>query len=215
MLQFFEVTPIAGESLRINENGTTKGDRATHGFDHAYNRADDYIQGVAYRPIARVSGGRFPAIEPTDADAELSPEGEFLGEQPGHLRFFRIDLTGDDELVLRGGRRYAFLLGFESPGPGRGLGIANTWNIYLKEPAEFIRDPHGQVWWGIRREGNGVLPPTMIGGLEPPQDPDQLQLLLGESMFPENHWNTVPPTSNGFPDVDTYRTLQFYFELKD
>jgi hypothetical protein len=34
-------------------------------------------------------------------------------------------------------------------------------------------------------------------------------------MFPENHWNTLPPTSNGFPDVDTYRTLQFYLELKE
>lgn len=214
-VQFFEVLPTEGDEIRINENGTTKGDRATHGFDHSFNRADDYIEGVEYRPIARATGGIFPDIEPTYVDVQLSPTGEFLGEQSGHLRYVRFDLTGEDELLLKGGRRYALLVGFESPGELRGIGLANSWNVYLKEPAEFIRDPNGKMWWGIRREGNGVLPPTMIGGIEPPSEPKLLNQLIAESMFPKHHWENIPPTSNGFPDVDTYRTLQFYLEVKE
>jgi len=35
------------------------------------------------------------------------------------------------------------------------------------------------------------------------------------SMFPENHCNTLKPTSDDYPDVDTYRTMEFYLELAE
>lgn len=36
-----------------------------------------------------------------------------------------------------------------------------------------------------------------------------------ESMFPENHYTTLKPASDGYPDVDTYRTMDFYLELAE
>jgi hypothetical protein len=213
-LQFFEVELPPGAVLQINENGTGEGQSATHGFDHQYNRADDFIEGPVYRPMVRVKGGVFPDTPTTDQYVYDRGMGEPFGEQPGHLRFLRFDLIGNDELTLKEGRRYAFMLGFEEPGVDRGLALAIATEVHAKKAAEFVRDEKGVIRWGVRREGSGGIVPTMISGEQPPSDPEQRTQLEDESLFPARHWQTIPPTSNGYPDVDTYRTLQFYIEVK-
>lgn len=213
-LQFFEVEIPEGETLRINENGSSKGQRAAHGFDHQFNRADDFIEGPAYRPIHRVAGGIFPLTSTTNQYVYNRGQFEPFGEQLGHLRFFRFELTGEDEITLKAGLRYAFVVGFEEAGKDRGLALAIATEVHTKEAADFVRDENGAVRWGVRREGNGGFVPRMIPGRDPPSYSMDRKRLEDESLFPSWHWNIIRPTSNGYPDVDTYRTLQFYIEVK-
>lgn len=210
---FFEVRIKEGDSLRINENGTTKGDLATHGFDHELNRCDDFIQGVEYIFVQKVMGGVFPEVTPTSQYVYQRSEDEPYGEQEGHLRYFRFDFPEGQDISLTAGKRYAFMVGFEEVGKDRGIAWSISTEVHTKEAAEFVRDENGKIRWGIRREGNGKLPPTMIENPNPPTDPEALEKLVSESLFPENHYETLPPTSDGYPDVDTYRTMEFYLEL--
>ena len=92
--------------------------------------------------------------------------------------------------------------------------MAISTDVHKKEDAKFSTDDNGLIHWGIRREGNGGIFPTIMGAPEPPANAEQLQKLIEESMFPVDHWDSIPPSTKGFPDVDTYRTLQFYIELK-
>ena len=211
---FYEVNLKNGESLRINENGTTKGELAKHGYDVQLNRCDDYIEGAEYTVIHRSVGGIFPDIPATTQPGRKESNDSPYGEQEGHLHYFRCDLQGSSELVLKAGKRYAFMIGFTNPGKNRGMALAIKTEVTTKESAQFVKDENGAICWGIRREGNGTLPPTMIQNSLPPRDSNQYNLLVNESMFPENHYETLSPTSNGYPDVDTYRTMQYYLELK-
>lgn len=215
-IQLFEVKLIEGERLRINDNQTPKGSRATHGFDMRLHRCDDFVEGIEYIPLQRVSGGIFPeTIPPTTHHAfRKDQDGNRLPEQDGHLRFFRIKMTGDDVWKLEGGKRYAFMIGFEDAGKDQGLALAIDSHTHLSAAPEFLKDIKGMPWWGIRREGNGQLPPTMIELSKPPQDKKLLQQLINESLFASNHWNSLAPTTDGYPDVDTYHILQFYLETE-
>lgn len=94
-IQFFEVI---GEPI-INDNDTPPGTPSTHGFN-TNHRTDDYLEGVTYKTIAIVRGGRFPDFQPTSQN----------GGQPGHLRYMRWDLQDEAELILEGGKRYAFMV---------------------------------------------------------------------------------------------------------
>ncbi len=58
-----------------------------------------------------------------------------------------------------------------------------------------------------------VSPTTTPPGAEPPQDARQLARLHTKSLFdrrPDRF--ALSPTADGFPDVDTYRDLEFYLE---
>ncbi|WP_420458434.1 endo-1,4-beta-xylanase [Neolewinella sp.] len=196
-MQFFEVTgtPV------INDNGTPVGTESEHGFNNNH-RTDDYLEGVTYTPIAIVRGGIFPDLPPTTQN----------GGEPGHLRYLRWNLEGDGELTLAGGKRYAFMVGFTSSGPRKGFSLGND-NGAADGAAPVLRsDPNGSSWWSIRREGDGTLPPTQIPGIDPPTDEDLRRQLIRESSYAENFECTLSPTTDGFPDVDTYRTLEFYVE---
>lgn len=213
-VQFFKVGTKPGEKLRINDNGTGKGEEATHGFDHQFNRCDDFIEGAQYTPIARVSGGVFPTVQATTQHQNYRGVNEPYGEQPGHLRYFRFDLTEPSEITLKAGQRYAFMIGFEEPAADRGLALAIITDVHTKEDAVFSTDPNGMIRWGIRREGDGGIIPTMTGNTQEPTNQAIKQKLINESLFKANHWQTLPPSTNGYPDVDTYRTLQYYIETK-
>lgn len=211
-VQLFEVVPVEGEELRIDDNGTPVGTRSKHGFDRSISRTDDFIRGVGYVPLARATGGTIPAgLTPTTQPAYPRPNIAH-GEQPGHLRYLRWDLTGDDEWMLEGGKRYALVFGFEASGRDRGIALAISTTVHRQEPPEFVRDANGEIRWGVRREGNGLLPPTMLGVPDEPTDPAMVRRLKEESVFSRDHWDHLVPTSEGYPDVDTYRTLQFYLE---
>ena len=210
-LQFFNVDPDDAAGLSINDNGTRVGDRATHGFDHQYHRADDYVDGAIYRPLVRFTGAKIPDDHPvTTRYVYDRGRGDEFGAQPGHLRYFRLTLPRP--LRLPAGRRYAFMVGFERPGKKRGIGLANTSAVDDQSPARWIRDANGCITWCIRREGDGTLPPRMIAATDPPADVNVRETLVRQSTFPANHFETLVPTADGYPDIDTYRTLQFYLE---
>lgn len=191
-LQFLRVE---GEP-RIDDNGTSRssGRRPDHGLSGQY-RADDRIIGVRYIPIASASGGRFPALTLAD----------------GRLRHLRLSLGAGERVVLSGGGRYAFLVGIAAPASAAGFTLGNHNQAGSDADGELLRDPNGLPWWGIRREGDGVFPPRQVPGAAPPEDAEamrrQAMLPGGEDRFAQ------PPGSEGYPDVDTYRTLAFAVEL--
>ena len=193
-LQLFEVVGRPA----VNDNGTPAGAASTHGFTRNH-RADDFLDGITYRNLLVAGGGRFPELPATTG----------TGGQPGHLRYLRWDLLGDGELTLPGGRRYAFLVGFSTPAPRQGFTLGNN-NLAADPATAALRtDARGQAWWSMRREGDGTLPPTRRPGVSPPADSLALKQ---ESLFGDTHQLELLPTTNGFPDVDTYRVLEFYLE---
>jgi hypothetical protein len=204
-VQFFEMTGTP----RINDNGTPRGTKAKHGFS-TNHRCDDFIEGVEYKPLRLVKGGAFPDIPPT-RDAEGRP----VKSDAGKLHYMRWDLTGADEIKFQAGKRYAFMIGFEEPGGERGFTLANA-NMAAVDAPPSLTDAHDHYHggWGLRREGDGKVPPTMHPGPTPPADPELKVKLVSESLFatgPARY--ALSPTTDGYPDVDTYRDLQFYLEV--
>jgi hypothetical protein len=56
----------------------------------------------------------------------------------------------------------------------------------------------------------------MFPGENPPDSDSLLNFLKSESLFKEGSDRySLSPTSNGFPDVDTYRAFEFYIEEFD
>lgn len=198
-IQFFEVVGTPS----INDNGTPPGTDALHGYT-TNHRADDYLEGIRFRTIKVIRGGIFPTIAATTRQ----------GDEAGHLRYIRWDLQEGAELVLEGGKRYAFLVGFTEDGPDKGFSLGNDNQAGSPAPPELRTDANGYAWWSIRREGDGTLPPTHHPGENPPTERALQEQLLKESLFEPGYELTLPPATNGFPDVDTYRTLEFYLEVR-
>ena len=197
-LQLFEVI---GEPV-INDNGTPMGTDAEHGYT-TNHRADDYLEGLTYRSLFVARGGVFPDIPPTDQN----------GGQPGRLRYLRFELQGEAEVVLEGGKRYAWLLGFDITGPGLGFSLGNDNGAGNPAAPELRTDARGAERWSMRREGDGTLPPTRVPGDNPPTDAETVADLRSESLFQPGYEWDLPPTTDGWPDVDTYRTMEFYLEV--
>ena len=121
-IQWFSVEPDGSSPITIDDFGTPQGTRAKHGFDHAYHRADDIVRGVRYRPLVRFVGAVVPEDVPTtDRYVYDRGRGQPFGEQPGHLRYFRLTFPADHGFVLFSDltRRWA-----RSFGPHGGLGFA-------------------------------------------------------------------------------------------
>jgi hypothetical protein len=196
-VQFFDVT---GDPV-INDNGTPPGTKATHGFS-TNHRCDDFVTGVDYQPLMVVTGGRLP---------DLATGGG------GKLTYMKWSFPRHDTLRFKAGRCYAFMVGLVEPGPDRNFTLANRNNAHSPRPPD-IADPMDAYpgGWGLRREGNGTLPPTMFPGAQPPLDPGQRRQLELESTLPAGNARfALPPTCDGYPDVDTYRDLEFYLETED
>jgi hypothetical protein len=191
-VQFFEVTGTPA----INDNGTPPGSQATHGFS-TNHRCDDFVTGVRYKPLRIVTGGRLP---------------DLTAQSDGKLTYMKWAFTGEESVRFEKDKRYAFMLGFVVPGAERNFTLANRNNASSPRAPALADDEdtyHGG--WGLRREGNGKTPPLMIPGKGPPADPNVLGQLEAESTFPTGHARyTIPPTCDGYPDVDTYRDLEFY-----
>ncbi|MBA4062116.1 MAG: hypothetical protein C0501_00090 [Isosphaera sp.] len=204
-VQFFEVT---GEP-KINDNGTPVGAKAKHGFS-TNHRCDDFLEGVTYKSLRVVKGGVFPKVPPT-RDADDKP----TAGDAGKFHYLRWALTGDDRLTFEAGRRYAFVVGFEEPGRNRGFTLANA-NKASVPDAPALADKHDRYHggWGLRREGDGTLPPLMVPGKEKPADPKVAERLTRQSLFADGDARyKLSPTTDGYPDVDTYRDHEFYLEV--
>ncbi len=192
-IQFFRVA----SEPRIDDAGTSRasGVRPTHGLSGQY-RADDRIVNVIYQPIALARGGRFPELSISD----------------GRLRYLRFALDPATPLQLAAGGSYAFLIGIDEPAADAGFTLGNRNLAGSDDDGALLLDPTGQPWWGIRREGDGVFPPTVVPGPVPPADDVALRqaslLPAGAARF------DLAPSSEGYPDVDTYRSLEFAVELR-
>jgi len=57
----------------------------------------------------------------------------------------------------------------------------------------------------MRREAVGTIPPVMTGKRKPPDDAELISKMVKESIFnaPPARFQ-LTPTSEGYPDVDTY-----------
>lgn len=200
-IQVFEVTGRPA----LNDNGTTGATSALHGFPH--NRRsetipaerDDYLTGESYRPLALVTGARFPS----KADFGLAPNASVA---PGHEklkgRYLRWDLQGGAEVMLEPGRTYAFLIMLDEAGDDRGFTLANHYRGSY---------PGGH---GIRRDGNGVFPPAPADPTRDFTDPANAAARAA-ARFPADMAAraAIPPGTNGYPDVDTWRDLVFWVEV--
>ena len=204
-LQFFEVN---GEP-RINDNGTPQGTDSKHGFSRNH-RCDDFIDGVTYRSIRIARGGIFPALPPT-----TDKEGRSTGDKTATLQYLRFDLKRKDELVFEGGKRYAFMVGLIEPGPERAFALANCNAAKYNAPVSNMdKYDNYHDGWALRREGDGTIPPVMTGKPKPPDDATLFDKMVIESLFnPSADRFNLSPTSEGYPDVDTYRDLEFYLEV--
>lgn len=203
-IEFFEVL---GDPI-LDDNGTPMGTESTHGFSRNH-RCDDFLRGVDYRPLFVVRGGRFPDLPPT-RDISNEPTGDLRSK----LVYLRWRLIEPVRARFEAGKRYAFMLGFEEPAPGRAFTLANANAAGINAPAQ-LGDRHDAYpgGWSIRREGNGMRPPLMIPGPEPPQDGTLLRRLVEQSLFPDSLKRfQLEPGTDGYPDVDTYRDLEFYLE---
>jgi hypothetical protein len=204
-IQFFEVAGVP----RINDNGTPMGTKATHGFS-TNHRCDDFIEGVEYKPIRVVKGGVFPNIPPTKDFDDNAVNGD-----AGKLHYMRWNLKGEDQMKFEAGKRYAFVIGFEEPGRHRGFTLSNPNAASVNAPPS-LTDAHDRYHggWGLRREGDGTVPPAMHPQADSPADEALRSKLIRESLFAMGDGRyALSPTTDGYPDVDTYRDLQFYLEV--
>lgn len=201
-MQFYEVVG----NPHINDNGTPKGKAALHGYTQNH-RGDDYIEGVKYIPFDTIFTGIFPENVPITKDEN----NKIVGNE-GRLHYIRWSF--DQPRLFKKDVTYAFIFGFLEPGPGLRITVANT-NMAAVSDAPDLNDDHTPYkgGWSFRREGDGTLPPTMYPGLNPPDNDSIRKQLINESTFGKGDERfLLPPTSNGFPDVDTYRALEFYIE---
>ncbi|MFN7140368.1 MAG: hypothetical protein ACK4UN_13610 [Limisphaerales bacterium] len=202
-LQFFEVSGTP----RINDNGTPPGTEAKHGFTKNH-RGDDFLEGVHYRKLHLVKGGVFPNIPVTRfANGQTNDAGKLV--------YMRWDLTGRDQLRFQKVRTYAFVVGFETPGKERCFTLSNINRAGVDAPLTLTTPfDYYHPGWALRREDSGPMPPTMIPGPNPPVDRKHQTKLLKQSLLPTGTARYHPNLStDGYPDVDTYRDLEFYMEV--
>jgi tetratricopeptide (TPR) repeat protein len=191
-VQFFDVTgtPV------IHDNGTPPGTAAQHGFS-TNHRCDDFVEGVEYKTLRVVTGGTLP---------DLAAEGEAT------LTYMKWAFAGPEPLRFQQGKRYAFMVGFVEPAPERNFTLCNRNNASSpREPAMMDGLDTYPGGWGLRREGSGKTPPLKVPGEQPPEDSATLMQLKRESAFAQGEARyAITPTCEGYPDVDTYRDLEFY-----
>ncbi|CCH53378.1 hypothetical protein BN8_02470 [Fibrisoma limi BUZ 3] len=211
-----QVFAVSGEPV-LNDNGSGPGTEAFHGFPH--NRLadsiphtrDDYFTGEAYTSLAVFSGATFPGRRafgfagPAPADRPYRTDTEVVPPDHPKLkgRLLRFALPADKLITLMPGKQYAFLIMLDKMAPNCGFTLAN--NYYGKYP-----DGHG-----IRRDGNGVFPPVAADPTRPFTDPSNAEA-YASAHFPADlaQRTAIPPGTNGYPDVCTWRDLLFYIEAK-
>lgn len=202
-IQIFAVT---GEP-RLNQNGSIKPAEALHGFPHnrvtdsIASERDDYFEGETCTSLAVFSGARFPGKQAFGFSDETAPVPPNHPNLKGKL--LRFELLATESIVLQPGKQYAFVVMLDKMGKESGFTLAN--NYYGTYP-----DGHG-----IRRDGNGVFPPVAADPTKSFTDPANAKAFRS-AHFPADmrQRTSIPPGTNGYPDVCTWRDLRFYVEAK-
>jgi hypothetical protein len=201
-----QVFAVSGEPV-LHQNGSDSTTEAFHGFPHdrpgdslAPHR-DDYLTGETYTSLAVYTG----AVFPDKRDFGFSSNAEAVPPSHPRLkgRLLRFELPPGPPVVLQPGQRYAFLVMLDEQGTDCGFTLAN--NYYGTYP-----DGHG-----IRRDGNGVFPPVRADPSKPFTDPANAAA-HASAHFPADfaRRTAIPPGTNGYPDVCTWRDLTFYIEAR-
>jgi len=202
-IQVFEVS---GEPVLV-DNGTGPGTEAFHGFPHnrpgdsiAHQR-DDYWTGESYTSLAVYSGAVFPGKRAFGFASETEPVSPDHPNLKGRL--LRFELPAGKPIVLMPGRRYAFLIMLDRQEAECGFTLANHYTGSY---------PDGH---GIRRDGNGTFPPVEADPTRPFTDPANAKA-YASAHFPTDFAKrtAIPPGTNGYPDVCTWRDLLFYIEAR-
>jgi hypothetical protein len=200
-LQIFEVS---GEPvLHKNNSDTTE---AFHGFYHDRNGTDilayrdDYFTGETFRQLTVVRGATFPgktAFGFAETDDIAPNDAKLKG------KYLTFVLPEKHRIALETGKTYAFLILIDSIGKNQGFTLAN------KYIGTF---PNGH---GIRRDGDGRFPPVVPDPLKPFNHPDNQAAMLS-AHFPTDFEQRlrIPPGTNGYPDVCTWRDLVFFIGVE-
>jgi hypothetical protein len=200
-----QVFRVLGDPV-LDDNGTRGATKALHGFPHDRPGQripalrDDSWRGEAYEPLALARGARFPG----PAAFGVAPGERITPADPRIKgRYLRFDLTGEAEVLLEPGQRYAFLVMIDDAGDERGFTLANR----------YVGDyPGGH---GIRRDGDGVFPPVPADPARPFADPANAAALAAAHFPADFHARAaIPPGTDGYPDVDTWRDLAFWIEVR-
>jgi hypothetical protein len=200
-IQIFEVS---GKAI-LNKNNSN-GIEAFHGFPHDRNGdsipdlRDDYFTGEIFKSLGVFGGATFPpksafGFEQTD---EISPDHSNLKG-----KYLKFVLPKKYHIVLKKGKTYAFLILIDEIGKNQGFTLANS---YIGS----YPDGHG-----IRRDGNGIFPPTMSNPMKNFTDVENRQAMRS-AHFPTDFKKRIqiPPATNGYPDVCTWRDLVFFIEAE-
>lgn len=200
-IQIFEVT---GEAV-LNNNGSDDKTEAFHGYPH--NRLgdsiatvrDDYFTGEVYTQVAVFSGAKFPTKKEfgfSSDDTIVSPDDQKLKG-----RYLRFEIPTSLNIILHPQKQYAFLVMIDEMGAEAGFSLAN--NYYGS-----YEGGHG-----IRRDGNGIFPPVPADPSKDFTDPINKRA-IESAHFPAHFLDRIKiiPGTNGYPDVCTWRDLEFYIE---
>jgi hypothetical protein len=202
-LQVFEVS---GEAV-LHDNGSDSTREAFHGFPH--NRPgdsiapirDDYLAGEVYTSLGVFSGAVFPG------KTDFGFPSDTVSVPPDHPnlkgRYLQFRLPARHAIRLRPGKRYAFLILLDGRAGDGGFTLANHYAGSY---------PGGH---GIRRDGNGAFPPVPADPTKDFTHPDNARA-LASAHFPDGFAarTAIPPGTNGYPDVDTWRDLRFYVQAE-
>lgn len=202
-IQLFEVI---GEKV-LHQNGSGDNTEAFHGFPHnrpgdsIHTIRDDYFTGETYNTLAVISGARFPGKKDfgfASDDVNIAPDDSMLKG-----KYLRFVLPEKHKITLQPGKTYAFLVMIDQMGADVGFTLAN--NYYGS-----YEGGHG-----IRRDGNGVFPPVPADPSKDFTDPANRKALEA-AHFPAtlSERIKIAPGTNGYPDVCTWRDLEFYIIAK-
>jgi len=201
-LQLFEVK---GERV-LNNNGSDTTMNAFHGYPHnRYQQTiphdrDDFFEGIEFETIAVVRGFKFPEKEAFgfEKDEAIDPDHPKLKGK--YLNFY---LPEKHQIQLEPGKAYAFLVMIDSLGHDHGFTLGNLMHGHY---------PGGH---GIRREGFGIFPPVTASPNVAFDHPENAEAVK-TSLFPADFSDRIKisPGTNGYPDVDTWRDLEFYIRKR-
>ena len=156
--------------------------------------SDDFIEGETYEHVHLASGG-------------IVPDTLDLND------YLRWEFTGSSQIFLEPETKYAILFMFDEPAPdgvNRNIPLSNK-NII---PDGTLQDvyPDGHT---IRRCGSNQDRENVF--IRDVNDPADVEAGRISSEFPAEMEDriAIPPSTLGYPDVDTYRDLYFIIESAD
>lgn len=200
-LQILEVsgTPI----LNKNYSETVE---AWHGFPHDRQGAqidairDDYFEGETFKSVAILRGGKFPSKTDFGFNETDSIDHNHRNLKGQYLTFH---CPKQQEILFEPNKTYAFLIMLDEMGKNRGFTLANSY------VGSFSKGH------GIRRDGDGIFPPVVPDPMKNFKDSSNLKA-WHSAHFPTEMAKraAIPPGTNGYPDVCTWRDLVFFIHTE-